>query len=46
MQARNILIATGGRAHVPKFEGSELCIISDNALEVQQVRQRQGVWVV
>jgi glutathione reductase (NADPH) len=35
--ARHILIATGARAFVPKFEGSELCIISDNALEIQEV---------
>lgn len=35
--AKNILIATGARAFVPKFEGSELCIISDNALEIPEV---------
>lgn len=37
--ARNILIATGARAFVPPFEGHELCIISDNALEVPEVRR-------
>jgi glutathione reductase (NADPH) len=35
--ARNILIATGARAFVPKFEGSELAIISDHALELPEV---------
>lgn len=35
--ARNILVATGARAFVPSFEGSELCMISDNALEVTEV---------
>lgn len=38
--ARNILIATGARAFVPPFEGSDLCMISDNALEVQKVPER------
>jgi glutathione reductase (NADPH) len=36
--ARNILVATGARAFVPKFEGSEHCIISDDALELPEVR--------
>ena len=31
-------VATGARAFVPKFEGSEHCVISDNALEIQEVR--------
>ena len=35
--AKNILVATGARAFVPTFEGSELCMISDDALEVQEV---------
>jgi glutathione reductase (NADPH) len=35
--ARNILVATGARAFVPQFEGSERCIISDNALELPAV---------
>ncbi|KAI7845496.1 hypothetical protein COHA_001042 [Chlorella ohadii] len=35
--ARHILIATGARAFVPQFEGSEHCVISDNALEIQEV---------
>jgi glutathione reductase (NADPH) len=30
--ARHILIATGGRPHVPSFPGSDLCITSDDAL--------------
>ncbi|EFN56560.1 hypothetical protein CHLNCDRAFT_34977 [Chlorella variabilis] len=38
--ARNILIATGARAFVPPFEGAELCMISDNALEVAEVPKR------
>jgi glutathione reductase (NADPH) len=32
--ARHVVIATGARAFVPKFEGSELAIISDQALEL------------
>ena len=35
--AKNILVATGARAFVPTFDGSEHCIISDNALEVTAV---------
>ena len=35
--AKNIVVATGARAFVPKFEGSDLAIISDNALEVPEV---------
>ena len=35
--AKNILVATGARAYVPRFEGSELAIISDHALELTQV---------
>ncbi|KAH7620434.1 putative Glutathione reductase, chloroplastic [Nannochloris sp. 'desiccata'] len=35
--AKNILVATGAKAFVPKFEGSELAIISDHALEVTEV---------
>ncbi len=35
--AKHILIATGARAFVPGFEGSELCIISDDALELPEV---------
>lgn len=42
--ARNILIATGARAFVPPFPGAEHCIISDNALEVQEVRGCLAVW--
>ena len=41
--ARNILIATGARAFVPKFEGSELCEISDHALEVPEVPRRVAI---
>lgn len=29
-------VATGARAFVPKFEGSEHCVISDHALEIQE----------
>lgn len=43
--ARNILIATGARAFVPPFEGHELCIISDNALEVPEVRPAARGWL-
>jgi len=35
--AKNVLIATGARAFVPKFDGSDLTIISDNALELTEV---------
>lgn len=35
--AKNILIATGARAFVPKFDGDDLAIISDNALEVPEI---------
>lgn len=32
------MVATGARAFVPSFEGSEHCIISDDALELPEVR--------
>lgn len=35
--AKNIVIATGAKAFVPKFEGSELAIISDHALELEEI---------
>lgn len=35
--AKNILVATGARAFIPEFEGSELAIISDNALAIPDV---------
>lgn len=35
--ARHIVIATGGRAFVPDVPGKEHCMISDNALELEQV---------
>lgn len=35
--AKNIVIATGGRAFVPRFEGSDLAMVSDHALEVKEV---------
>lgn len=36
--ARNILVATGGRAHVPEgLPGVEHCIISDEALELAEL---------
>jgi len=34
--AKNILIATGGRAFVPDIPGSELCLTSDDALELDE----------
>ena len=34
MQAKNILIATGGRATVPPIEGKEHTIISDQVLDL------------
>lgn len=34
MQAKNILIATGGRAVVPPIEGKEHTIISDQILDL------------
>jgi glutathione reductase (NADPH) len=41
--AKNILIATGGKAFVPDIEGHELAIISDNALEIQDVPESVAV---
>lgn len=38
--AKNILIATGGRAFVPKFEGHELAMISDHALAIKSVPEK------
>lgn len=35
--ARNIVIATGGRAFVPKFDGHELAIVSDHVLAIENV---------
>lgn len=35
--AKNIVVATGARAFVPEFQGSEHAIISDNALELPAV---------
>ncbi|KAI8107190.1 hypothetical protein M9434_001834 [Picochlorum sp. BPE23] len=35
--AKNIVIATGARAFVPPFEGSELAIVSDHVLDMQSV---------
>ncbi len=32
--AKNILVATGGRAHVPSIPGAELVLTSDDALEL------------
>lgn len=43
--ARHILVATGARAFVPRFPGSEHCIISDNALELAEVGAGAGVGV-
>ena len=42
MQAKNILIATGGRAQVPPIEGKEHTIISDQVLDLPK---RPDRWV-
>lgn len=41
--ARHIVVATGGRAFVPTFPGSEHTIISDNVLELQEIPKRMVV---
>lgn len=41
--AKNIVIATGAKAFVPEFEGSELSIISDHALELKEVPKSIGI---
>jgi len=41
--ARHILIATGGRPHVPPFPGSDLCITSDDALALPALPSRIAV---
>ena len=41
--ARHILIATGGRPHVPAFPGSDLCITSDDALALPDLPRRIAV---
>jgi len=38
--AKNILIATGGRAFVPEFPGSELALTSDDALELPSLPKK------
>ena len=38
--AKNILIATGGRAFVPKFEGHELAVVSDHALAMESIPEK------
>lgn len=43
MQARNIVIATGGRAFVPSFPGAEHTIISDDVLELKQIPKRMVI---
>lgn len=40
VQAKNILIATGGRAIVPPIEGKELTIISDQVLDLPKKPER------
>lgn len=40
VQAKNILIATGGRALVPPIEGKELTIISDQVLDLPKKPER------
>jgi glutathione reductase (NADPH) len=41
--ARHILIATGGRPHVPAFPGSDLCITSDEALALPRLPTRAAI---
>ncbi len=41
--ARHILIATGGRPHVPAFPGSDLCITSDEALALPALPSKVAV---
>jgi len=40
VQAKNILIATGGRAIVPPIEGKEYTIISDQVLDLPKKPER------
>ena len=40
VQAKNILIATGGRAMVPPIEGKDLTIISDQVLDLPKKPER------
>lgn len=41
--AKHILIATGGRPHVPSFPGSDLCLTSDTALDLEALPKRVAV---
>jgi glutathione reductase (NADPH) len=41
--AANILVATGGRAHVPTLPGSELVLTSDDALELPACPKRIAI---
>ena len=35
--AKHILVATGGRPHVPSFPGADLCLTSDTALDLAEL---------
>ena len=39
-QARNILVAVGGRAVKPPIDGAEHAMTSDEILEIEEVRRR------
>lgn len=41
--AKHILVATGGRPHVPDFPGSDLCLTSDTALDLGALPRRVAV---
>ena len=41
--AKNILVATGGKAFKPNIEGAEHAIISDHALEIKEVPESVAV---
>lgn len=41
--AKNIVIATGARAFVPQFEGSELAVVSDHILDTQELPQKIAI---
>ncbi|KDD74542.1 pyridine nucleotide-disulfide oxidoreductase [Helicosporidium sp. ATCC 50920] len=43
VSARHIVVATGGRASVPRFPGSELCATSDHMLEIERVPEKAVV---
>ena len=41
--ARHILVATGGRPHVPSFPGADLCLTSDTALDLATLPNKVAV---